>query len=336
MALERDIHIMQQRLQGKDDALAPVPDTVNEQEQRIAELLSERDELFEGKKHAERELAEAQARLSSLQSMLAQRQEEISQAYAEIAEQIEAIKSLRETMEIIQEGSDATQRKLAEANAWVFRLSADRAALETQTKQLKHQLKNEEAAYKRDKSFIAGRLHKAEARASRLEADCQARGVELNQALEAQQTAAMDLNDRYLEIVKLTQFLQDMQKSAVRSQDENKSIEKSLNERYREIAKLSDLLKQKEDAAEKSQAEIDWLCEAGAILLTLVNTRRAWLFRILPAELQYKRQRKMLKRKGLFDTEAYLNAHPDVRDSGTDPLLHYLKHGIKEKRFLPK
>lgn len=35
-----------------------------------------------------------------------------------------------------------------------------------------------------------------------------------------------------------------------------------------------------------------------------------------------------------FDTKAYLSMNPDVKNSGMNPLLHYLKHGKKEGRVL--
>jgi hypothetical protein len=39
-----------------------------------------------------------------------------------------------------------------------------------------------------------------------------------------------------------------------------------------------------------------------------------------------------LKESELFDWQWYLQAYPDVRDSNSDPLLHYLKYGAKEAR----
>lgn len=33
-----------------------------------------------------------------------------------------------------------------------------------------------------------------------------------------------------------------------------------------------------------------------------------------------------------FDKEYYLRAYGDVRSSGSDPLLHYVQYGWKEKR----
>lgn len=41
---------------------------------------------------------------------------------------------------------------------------------------------------------------------------------------------------------------------------------------------------------------------------------------------------KTIKEKGLFDSRYYLQENPDIRESGIDPLLHYMFHGFKEGR----
>ena len=35
-----------------------------------------------------------------------------------------------------------------------------------------------------------------------------------------------------------------------------------------------------------------------------------------------------------FDTKYYLLIYPDVRKSGMNPLVHYLNHGMREKRII--
>lgn len=42
--------------------------------------------------------------------------------------------------------------------------------------------------------------------------------------------------------------------------------------------------------------------------------------------------RKLAPASVLFDSQAYLNAYPDVADSNSNPLMHFLRHGIREKR----
>jgi SAM-dependent methyltransferase len=81
----------------------------------------------------------------------------------------------------------------------------------------------------------------------------------------------------------------------------------------------------------RSEEKLRWLRKVHALL-----ARRPWWWRILPPSVGRKSQQRRLKRAGLFDRERYLEARPDVRDAGLDPLLHYVVHGMDEPnpRFL--
>jgi hypothetical protein len=113
---------------------------------------------------------------------------------------------------------------------------------------------------------------------------------------------------------------------------EKEAVEARLADRFREIATLSNFLAEKEAAERRFRQQTDWLREAGAVLLNGSSTLKGRLFGLMPAVFQHKRQARVLKRKGLFDAEAYLAAHPDVAADGADPLRHYLEHGMSEGR----
>jgi hypothetical protein len=100
-----------------------------------------------------------------------------------------------------------------------------------------------------------------------------------------------------------------------------------LSERFREIAFLTELLRQEEKITEATQARADWLRD---LSLELMN-RPAW-WGVMPMSWQHKRCRRVLREKGLFDGECYLQLNPDVAESGMDPLFHYVFHGINEGR----
>jgi hypothetical protein len=105
-----------------------------------------------------------------------------------------------------------------------------------------------------------------------------------------------------------------------------------LGERFQEVAVLSNLIAQLEVQEVQSREQLEWMRETSSILLNGSRTFKGRLLSMLPAALQHKRQHKLLKRRGLFDGEAYLAAHPDVAADGVDPLGHYLKYGIAELR----
>jgi hypothetical protein len=112
----------------------------------------------------------------------------------------------------------------------------------------------------------------------------------------------------------------------------NAEIGLRLDERFRELAVLSDLLAKREGALQALREEADWLREIGTVVVNGSNSMKSRLLGLLPANYQTKRQRRLLKRKGLFDSEAYLSANQDVAADKSDPLAHYLRHGLAENR----
>jgi hypothetical protein len=52
----------------------------------------------------------------------------------------------------------------------------------------------------------------------------------------------------------------------------------------------------------------------------------------LPRKRRLRLERKAMRREKIFDPQAYLVLNPDVKAAGSDPLRHYLLHGIEERR----
>src|SRR4029079_15566090 len=44
---------------------------------------------------------------------------------------------------------------------------------------------------------------------------------------------------------------------------------------------------------------------------------------------RYKKNYQLIARSGLFDCPWYLEQHPHVRESGLDPIIHYLRYSRK-------
>jgi hypothetical protein len=116
------------------------------------------------------------------------------------------------------------------------------------------------------------------------------------------------------------------------SQSGKAALEARLHNGFREIAALSKLLAEGESERQQLLTDSEWLRDTGAVLLNGSATWKGRILGLVPAVFHYKRQRKLLKRKGLFDCAAYLAAHPDVAADRADPLRHYLMHGLNENR----
>lgn len=76
-----------------------------------------------------------------------------------------------------------------------------------------------------------------------------------------------------------------------------------------------------------AEAQVAWLRS-----LTLASLAKPNKWTFMPLSWHLSRMSGRFKRKGLFDEQSYLSRYPDVADSGMDPLVHYLKHGIDEGR----
>jgi len=111
------------------------------------------------------------------------------------------------------------------------------------------------------------------------------------------------------------------------SADHCTDLEVALAERFREIAYLTLLLRQQEQRDEPRSDEIVWLTELAVALLRMPG----W-WALLPGPWRGRRIRELLRDKGLFDADDYLERNPDVAATGADPLRHYLQHGMREGR----
>ena len=95
----------------------------------------------------------------------------------------------------------------------------------------------------------------------------------------------------------------------------------------REVELLTRLLRQEERRSADHRRQLDWFARVQQRLGS--HPRWWWL---LPRERRDARRLQRLKTAGLFDGEAYLRRYPDVAADGSDPLHHYLFHGIHEDR----
>ena len=116
------------------------------------------------------------------------------------------------------------------------------------------------------------------------------------------------------------------------ARDRSSELESRLTERFQEIACLTEMLAAAESAERSARERLSWLSETSLVLANGSDSLKAKVFELFPAILDRKRRERILKRKGLFDPEAYLMAHPDVLADHADPLRHYLRHGIVEDR----
>ena len=86
-----------------------------------------------------------------------------------------------------------------------------------------------------------------------------------------------------------------------------------------------------EEATAMAISQEVWLSQLYAFL-----EHKPWWSRLIPIKWERLRRHKQLHRKKLFDAKKYLEAYPDVTESGMDPVRHYIMHGMQEGRICPR
>lgn len=67
-------------------------------------------------------------------------------------------------------------------------------------------------------------------------------------------------------------------------------------------------------------------------MLQVLASPGRWWTRFLPGFWVRRMKYDRLRRKNLFDAALYIRKYPDVVRAGTDPLHHYVSHGLEEGR----
>lgn len=150
------------------------------------------------------------------------------------------------------------------------------------------------------------------------------RTTELNERIDATRAQAED------EIRKA----QSLAAQVADLTEQKTGLEERLHERFREIAGLTRLIQERDQVIDREHKRAEWLRQVASVMTRGFSTsRKARWARILPAWFSQNHQKAMLRQRGLFDAEDYTAAYADVTRSGTDPLRHYINHGIKEGRL---
>jgi hypothetical protein len=100
------------------------------------------------------------------------------------------------------------------------------------------------------------------------------------------------------------------------------TAEMQAQERFREIEELTRMLLKK---------ETDFSVRDRDTILKMIELRPPWT--LLPAQYRLKRQITLLRKCRLFDPSWYVRHYEDIRESGVDPLRHYIEFGAMEGRL---
>lgn len=157
---------------------------------------------------------------------------------------------------------------------------------------------------------------------------------------EQENTIAELENSKQQQIQELQQKLQRQEELCKEYFTEMSKLEEQLGQEQAQagqekIAELESRLRQKEMALSREQARAKEEKQALVAKLEKLQKRYEAKVNIL-TKWSMKRKRKRIEQtirdSVFFDPEYYLQQYPDVRESGMDPLRHYMNHGWKEGR----
>ncbi|WP_434403986.1 hypothetical protein [Sphingobium sp. DN12] len=292
-------------------------DQANAAMQAIRADLERQYELALQQEESQRRLEQQlRGRISMFESALIQRQEEAAQAWAEVDAH-----RLHEAQ--LQSAVSDEQRK-------VVYLEQQKRDLEAGVdKYLNDIIESKEEIYglklllnekNNDVSIIS---HKMSVLEAIIKANAQERGAAESQIERL--NIIIDMKSNIIDNVnhKIQQIISDRnQDNGALSQlkRDNEILLEKLNRTEMDVEHQRHLV-------ESSNDRTEWLRK---VSLKLKHRPMWWIF--LPAKQRQKRERRMVEKDGLFNGAAYLARFPDVLESGMDPLVHYMRHGINENR----
>lgn len=242
-----------------------------------------------------------EAEIAKLSSAVRQRQEEASQAWAKA-----------EIEEKLRQKADAEQTRLTRQ---VEELIAQFAAIDERVRADVGALANAQRRAS-DAETANGQLTRQN---ERLLLDLENKSAELRQ-IQYRSTRA---NSELAQLATLHMSAQER----VRELEE---IASRVNAYRSEIVALSQRLQAAEQASHQVEIvrrQAEWLQDATTLL-----QKKPRLRALLLSSARRRYSRDLLKASDLFDPESYLEKNPDVAESGDDPLLHYVRHGLREGR----
>lgn len=208
-----------------------------------------------------------------------------------------------------------TEREFLARSAAEGLVARERANLLTEEASAKSQEAERQVAQ------ITEQLSARERQIADLETNLNQRHEEISEAwrqLEAERMArdalAKEVEQQKTEVGKLIGRLESADKAQAELAERLRGAEE-------QSAQLEFLLKNK-------NRDLTWLQKVSEIAGVDSPSWR----RFMPPEWRRRRQLRILRDRGLFDSERYVQRFPDVSEANVDPLLHYVMHGMNEGR----
>ena len=284
-----------------------------------------------------------EAEIAKLNSVVRQRQEEATQAWAKaeteqaLRERIETelTRLIRQNEDLVARFATIDDRIRAEATALVAarrRASDAESALgqmNRQQEKLLAELETKEDELRRAQSLSA-RADNELAQLAKLHMNAQERVRELEEivpTIDVYRARVEELEELATSINAYKTEIATLSERANAAEQAGHQTQALLIQQQSDIYLAQETLANERARVDAMARQAEWLQEATTIL-----QRKPRLRALFSSSARQQYSRAQLKAAGLFDAEAYLHENPDVARSGEDPLLHYVRHGLREGR----
>ena len=354
-------------IEGERDArvieIAALRNLVHEGERAMAEISAREMDALQGLEGAARGIVERDRALAELKALLVGVEAERDQSRSEIAlltdllrggDEVTAGLRMREAevrQALAKATSDIVERDciIADMQAQIASMTAQGEARTAEIVALSVLVRSSEEA-----------AASAIARGAALEVALNAGAERLSEreaALASMQALVRSLESRQAELLDETAVLSKLLQTAEAAAQGDAAALSSLKE---EVAVLESVVAAATVRANESEADMqqvsqyfvsknaeladvrreldrarataEWTRQIAAVLLAGSRSIRGRLFLMLPGYASRAWVANALKKRGLFDSEAYLKANPDVASTGANPLRHFVHFGLKEGR----
>lgn len=305
-----DVH-QSRRIQELEENLRAARDRSREERDKFDILIVDQQTLLDKIDLLEQHQEHALSTIASKDNEIASSADSLATARTELAE-------LHATAQSLHTELDDLRGRLAHTQSALAQRSAEADDIATQLQYVKRRADDD---LKIEQARLAKRLEEI---------------VALTQMLHDKEAEIYDTQQRFrLETETIQCRLSQSESELATLRADKSTAEERVTERFNEIAHMTSLLGEAERTAGLSKEQVAWLREVSTVLLDRPGSRaKGRLAFLLPAPIRLAKQKKKLKRKGIFDPDAYLAANPDVAEAGMDPLSHYINHGISEGRRL--
>ena len=305
----------------------------NQLEQERSDLAHELREMKQSLEETKTALAIRQHDLATARSMLRQREEEIHQTLSNFEKMEKQNVAARDAAD---QQLKTSQAKLKAADEWVFRLAGDRKLAEDQAAMaLKRVAMAEKASADLAAQIInleqenLSERQKWNRQREEMDRATQAQAALLDQERAEVQRWQTARADAVKQVEALTQSLDEKGAETDRALAQIAHLRAQSVRQRKNAEQLSERLSRMEVEAKSMTDRALWLQQVNAV----VTGYPQW-WGLLPRTVQDKWRHQRLRRRGLFDAEAYLSRYPDVVSSGMSPLRHYILHGMAENRTI--